>query len=459
MNLLQLANLSTEVLEPDKVTQLPDLIGPYMAVFFVAFATSFILTPTMRAIAVRFGIVDWPDHKRKAHIEPVAYLGGVAIFIGWLLGVTCLYFLGDVGPEKLVEAITAERAHMVFPMTVVLGAAVITATGLFDDVYGISPRVKIGGQLFAAAALAYNNVATDFIGDLFALANIQIYEGLAYALATAFIAMLVIGACNAVNLLDGLDGLAAGIGVIACIGFLFIASILGLRLVNGDVAINTDPIAIPIIIVICLATIGALMGFLPYNFNPANIFMGDAGSLLVGYLCAAVILYFAEVPEASKSMESRSPLWVMAALIVFGVPICDTALAIFRRTMRGQPIFSPDDQHIHHLLVRAGFRVKRSVFLMYAFGMICAIIGGSLVFLYGRFVLAVFVTLFAFIMATAYKSGHRKAFMARSARPDAPVVVHQNSPEPSPSTTDTPQAESTDDPVNPVHRDQIALER
>lgn len=385
------------------------LIGPFMGVFFVAFAVSFAMTPLMRWLAVRNGIVDWPDHKRKSHVEPVAYLGGVALFAGWLSAVMWTYFNG-ISTEKVLDVIPQGQ----FPITIVLGAAAIVITGLCDDIYGICPNVKIAGQIFAAGVLAYNKVATGLVDDLFILASLPVPPLLvSYSLATVGIAVLVVGGCNAMNLLDGLDGLAAGIAAIASIGFLVMAVLVALTILKHATPQQGMDI-FPVIIIMGLATLGALLGFLPYNFHPANIFMGDAGSLLLGYLSVATILLFAEVPAVAEVADevglaaSRGPLYVMAALIVFGVPICDTALAIFRRKLRGKPIFSPDDQHIHHLLVRVGYGVKGAVGVMYGLGVLFAVLGCTLVVLnIGRFVIAVFLVMFAFVMVTAYKYGHR----------------------------------------------------
>ncbi len=386
-------------------------IGPFMLAFFLAFMVSIIATPIMRMLAIRFGIIDWPDLKRKAHQEPIAYLGGIALFLGWFAGVTGLFL---IDPDHALQDI-----HL--RLSVIIGAFVVTMAGLWDDIYGVSPRVKVGFQLFAAAALAWGDVATGLVSDSFGLIGVHdINPHLAYVLATAFIALLVVGACNAMNLLDGLDGLATGVAVIAATGFLFIAADVTVDLAERGTALGLDHEArthMGPVIVMSLALIGALLGFLPYNFNPANIFMGDAGSLLLGYLCAANILMFANVPEMPVSedvMLVRGPLFVMAGLIVFGLPICDTALAIFRRKMRGQPIFSPDNQHMHHLLVRAGFGVKRSVLIMYGLAAAFAILGYIMADLgTGRFVLAAFLVVFGFVMVTAYKVGHIQVLRER----------------------------------------------
>ncbi len=400
----------------EAASSLMEVVSPYMLVFFAAFFTAIVLTPVMRWLAVRNNVVDWPDLKRKNHAQPVAYLGGVAIFLGWLVGVSCSWGLS---PDP-----TPYGARVVvinFPLTVVLGAAVITLTGFFDDVYGITPRVKVAGQLFTAAALASEKVGTQLVEQSLMLLGLHPPPWLTYVLGTLVIAGFVLGGCNSVNLLDGLDGLAAGVTGIACIGFLALAALVIVQSGGGDAV--TAALAVqngPARLVMCLAILGAILGFLPYNFNPATIFMGDAGSLLLGYLSVATILMFG-------SAGARSMLLVTAALIVFAVPITDTSLAIFRRKMRGQPLFSPDNQHIHHLLRRMGFSVKKAVLIMYAAGVVFAALGVSMVWLgwQWRYVLAVFFVLYGFIMVSAFKYGQLQYVLeqrGQSPVPDGPEL-------------------------------------
>jgi UDP-GlcNAc:undecaprenyl-phosphate GlcNAc-1-phosphate transferase len=384
---------------------LTEVIAPYMVVFFIAFFVSFCLTPLMRMLAVRNGVVDWPDAHRKNHLEPIAYLGGVAIFIGWMGGVCMSYFTQP-------HDVATDDTFVLFPISVILGAAAIVLTGLFDDIYSISPRVKVGGQLFAAAALAANDVGIQLVDNSLRVMGVTASPMVVLVLGTVVIAVFVIGGCNALNLLDGLDGLAAGVATIACIGFLVMAAMLALMPAVAEDAQRASVMhrGDAIRMVMCLAAIGALLGFLPYNFNPASIFMGDAGSLLVGYLCVATMLLFSDT-------GGRALLAVTACLIIFALPITDTSLAIFRRKMRGKPILSPDNEHIHHLLRRAGLSVKQSVLVLYGLAILFAVLGCSLIALElrWRYVLALFVILYSFVLVTAYKYGHRKVLLDQMA--------------------------------------------
>ena len=391
--------------ETEITLTLNEIVAGYAPVFFTALLISFLITPLNRWLAIRNGIVDWPDLKRKNHLEPVAYLGGVSILLGWLGGVVVSFAVTPHGQDSALHV----AQSVSFPWPLVFGATVITVTGLIDDVYGISPRVKIGGQFMAAAAMAMSSqsLGTKLVGDTFAAIGFEVPWLVAYMLGAVLIAMFVVGGCNAMNLLDGLDGLAAGVGSIASVGFLFIA---------GYVAIHLpDPQTDAVRIVMCLATLGALLGFLPYNFNPANIFMGDAGSLLLGYLCVSTILLYADASH-------NGPMLVMAGLIVFALPITDTVLAISRRVLQSNPISMADNEHLHHQLLRTCERlnvgpnahVKLAVLMMYLISAGFALLGCALVLLRWRYVLAAFLTFFGFIFVNAYKSGRRRALLADS---------------------------------------------
>lgn len=395
------------------------VLSPYIWVFYAAFAVAFIATPIMRKLALANGIVDWPDLRRKAHVEPVAYLGGVGIFLGWVAGIiTCLFLTPHTA--------TGTSGSVDFPASILVGGLIIMGVGLIDDVWGLSPRVKVGGQLLAAALLAketvgtalaagaISSIATVFGWDAFGeMAATAPWSHIAYWLGAVLVAVLVLGGCNAVNLLDGLDGLASGVIAIAALGFAFISVCLAMGVYgeSGAYSMTLDPVRI----VMCLAMLGAIVGFLPYNFNPANIFMGDAGSLFLGYLSVTMVLLLAEPPQTGGAIGG-DPRLVMAGLIVLALPILDTSLAIVRRKMRGQPIFSPDNQHLHHQLIRSGLSVKQAVLILYAAALAFAAIGGTLIFIRLRFVAAIFLVLFGFAAVMAYKIGHRQHLAALAAQ-------------------------------------------
>lgn len=409
-------------------------INPYLPVFFVAFFVAIIATPIMRTLAIRNGIIDWPDLQRKAHLTPVAYLGGLAICLGWLAGVLSCYFLAEGRP---------------FPIEIILGAAAITITGILDDVYGIRARVKVGGQLFAAAALASvvltpggEAIGVELMGSVFSIVGLGgAPHWLIYTCGTLLIAFFVLGGCNAVNLIDGLDGLASGVVAIAVGGFLCIAGLVALEHIAADGGDGFLKLSDTARIVMCLAVLGAIVGFLPYNFNPATIFMGDAGSLLLGYLSMTTILLFADTQVAALNI-------VTACLIVFALPITDTSLAIVRRRIRGQSMFAPDAQHMHHLLRKRGLSVKKAVAVMYGLALMFAVLGVSMIALDLRWrnVLLVFVVLYGFIMVTAFKVGQQQLIREQLAEAEALQQARLSNGgahgEPGPGVIDQPPAEA-----------------
>lgn len=402
-------------------------VSPYVGVFAVALLVSLAMTPAMKRLALANGVIDLPDLKRKNHAVPVAYLGGVAIFVAWLCGVLASYV---VTPEMAIASGGGTRRLLQsFPLSILIGAGVITITGLFDDVYGIPARVKIGGQLFAAAALTWDRVGIDLTETLFMLVGLAPTDSTVYFAATFLVAFFVIGGCNAVNLIDGLDGLASGVVCIGMCGFLAIALLMGAEPV---VALDN-----PKRIVLCLAAIGAILGFMPYNFNPARIFMGDAGSLLLGFLSVAAILLFGDAGGFSLKL-------VTAALIVFAVPITDTSLAIVRRKMRGQPIFAPDSQHLHHLLRKSGLSVKKSVFVMYGAAVVFAALGVSMVALelQWRYSLTIFFVIYGLIMVTAFRYGAYCLAQDRLRESRAQPIIPQEAPINRPTPDADPNADS-----------------
>ena len=396
------------------------MIGDYIGVFFVAFVISIVAVPCLRWLAVRNGIVDHPDSDRKLHAEPVAYLGGVAIFLGWFAGV--IYSASVVPVHFGEQAVQSSNPRL--PFALIFGASVITLTVLIDDIYKITPRVKMGGQFMAAAALAWSsqNLGTELVIDLSASVGLSVSPMVAYILGAALIAIFVVGGCNSMNFIDGLDGLAAGVTGIVFLGLLFIAAYLGVELAS--------PLESRMPIVLCLAALGCLAGFLPYNFNPANIYMGDAGSLLLGYLSVSTILLFADAPGGG-------PMLVTAAMLVFALPITDMTMAIARRFLKGDPLYKPDNRHIHHKVLNTFQRlelppnptVKLTVLTMYLIAVVFAVLGCSLVYLRWRYILAVFFAVFGFIVVGAYKSGRRYRLLDQSALSDAqPPVPSTDSP-------------------------------
>ena len=346
-----------------------ELLNSYALVFIVAFVVTLIATPLVRKSAIALDIIDHPDAGRKEHKFPIAYLGGFAVFLGIIIALGASYMIID-GPAGQLAPV---------PVSVLVGILAITFTGLAEDIWKWDARLKIAGQLVAAAALAIEDIGTrvaegvlvPIFGDpetvLFHVAGLAIASGdVYYWTGTALIAMFVLGGCNAANLIDGLDGLLTGTSAIMATGLLVLCMMMAAQGVAGDPFESLAGVRI----VLCLALLGGMLGFLPWNFNPAIIFLGDCGSLLIGYLFVVIILMLGEQGDTHL---------VLAGLIIFALPIMDTALAIVRRKLAGLPMSAPDANHIHHLLKRAfDGRVKSAVLALYAIALIFAILGVAL---------------------------------------------------------------------------------
>jgi len=416
----------------DSVADKASILQGYAGVFVVAFLLALVATPIMRRLAVKNGVIDRPSDPRKVHSMPIAYMGGVAVFLGLMGGIVYSYLATKIPglidfhtSTHLVDGLT----HEPVPVSILLGMTLIMFTGLIDDVIGISPRVKIGGQLIAAAALAVDNVGVKLASGLIVpLAHsvgveTTLYDGvqtillriplpgtvmgadsvpidIIYWIGTAIIAISVLGLCNASNLIDGLDGLLSGTNAISAAGLLFIALALAL---TDDGPRDSQRL------VLCLALLGACMGFLPHNFNPATIFLGDAGSLLLGFTTCVIILMLGDTGKTQ---------FVVAGLVIYAVPIMDTALAIVRRKMEGKSISSADSNHLHHMLKRA-LGVKGAVLSLYAIAAAFAVLGVGISIGRARVTYVIALILAAYIGVTAIKIARRKVIEEQAARFDA----------------------------------------
>ena len=266
------------------------------------------ITPVARRMAHQFGVLDQPN-ARKVHVKPTPLLGGVAIYIAFVLA---LLFLGDLFYVNQVIGIF-------------IGASFVSFLGLVDDSRGLRPLIKLGGQVVAALILVLSGVTADvFPGD-----------GLDIALTVVW----VVGITNAMNLLDNMDGLSGGLAAIAAAFFMVLASLSRQYLVGALAA----------------ALLGACIGFLRYNFNPASIFMGDSGSLFLGFVLAAT---------AIKLRFPSNVVFVTWMVLVLGLPIFDTTLVFVSRLRRGlNPLTTPGKDHISHRLVRLMHGSRREAVL------------------------------------------------------------------------------------------------
>jgi len=420
-----LAQIPTSPASPD------DVLSPYIYVFYASFLLSFLFTPIMRAVAIYYGIIDRPDKLRKMHSTPVAYLGGIAVFLGWLGGLAISegLRLHRVNPGWPTDA--AGIAHPTIRFGIVVGALVIVLLGLWDDIYKIKPWMKIGGQVCAAFFLiAEPNIGSDWMRPLLEPMaqmvchwfNIPVSGQalppwvLFLASSAAAIAVIVV-CCNATNLLDGLDGLCGGVTAVIAAGFLFIA--VHLAQVGGGFYTNIDAQRV----ILGLALLGAVLGFTPFNFNPASIFMGDAGSMFLGFASGTMMIM----------MGQGSAKWFLASSVIFALPILDTTLALARRWMNRRPFFSPDKQHFHHQLVARGFTVKQTVLISYGLAIFFGLLGIAMVYVRTRYAIAIYLVVFGSIIVAAYKMG----------------MIHERPLTDMPSTLDDTTAEAFNPEVEP----------
>ncbi len=326
----------------------------YAAVLLVAALATYVFAFAVRRVAVRVGAVVLPD-ERKVHASPTPTVGGAAMFFAFLLAMWVASLIPQFRP---VFTGSSE------PLGVVLGASVIFVLGLVDDFWEVSAPAKLAGQVLAGSVLYFLGVTMFY----FRLPFLD-FIVLSPDLAPLVTVLWVVAIANAVNLIDGPDGLAAGIVAIAAAAFfvygdrLFDAGLLG-----GE---NVGPL---VAVVAC----GICLGFLPHNFHPARIFMGDSGAMLLGLLMAASTMVVGGRTADQFSGQTYfffAPMFI--PLIVLGVPILDTAFAIVRRTVRRAGVSTPDKEHLHHRLMRLGHGHRRSVVILWAW---TAILSGLVLF-------------------------------------------------------------------------------
>ena len=320
-----------------------------MTTFFVSFLLSFaaavILTPVMILAARRLGVVDTAGAShRKIHAADIPRLGGAAIVLSFYVPLAALQLLQWSGVvANRVGDRTLEDPSLLAAL--LIGGACIAALGLYDDLKQVSPRFKLAVQISVAAVVAdYGNRI-----ERLDLPFLPIFELGWFAIPlTVF---WIVGVTNAVNLIDGLDGLAAGIALFG------LAPMVVLAVSKGNI----------VLALLCCSLAGSVLGFLIYNFHPARIFMGDTGSMFLGFVLAVV--------SVSTAQKGRVAVAMLTPILALGLPILDTLLAIARRAWMGQSLFVGDRQHIHHRLMATGMSHRTTVLVMYAFAGTFATLG------------------------------------------------------------------------------------
>ncbi|SEO24344.1 UDP-GlcNAc:undecaprenyl-phosphate GlcNAc-1-phosphate transferase [Amphibacillus marinus] len=291
----------------------------------ICFFLTMALTPYVKKLAFKIGATDQPN-KRKVHQRIMPRLGGLAIFISFM------------------TAFLIINPNSAYFWPILIGAVIVTAMGMVDDVYELAARYKFLVQTVAALIVVLNGVEITYI-------NLPFANTLHFGYWSIPITVIwIVGITNAINLIDGLDGLAAGVSTIALI------TIAGLALSLGDVFVA----------LVSILLIGSTMGFLVFNFHPAKIFMGDTGALFLGYMIGVLSVL---------GFKNATLFSLLVPIAILGVPILDTLFAIVRRVVHKKPLYSPDKMHLHHCLLNLGFGHRQTVILIYAMSAMFSIAG------------------------------------------------------------------------------------
>ncbi|GAB7055724.1 MULTISPECIES: glycosyltransferase family 4 protein [unclassified Paenibacillus] len=302
--------------------------------FVTALLIALLMTPLVKRFAFWVGAVDAPNH-RKVHNRIMPRLGGLAIFIAFIGA----YFV-------ISPAIDSLKNDVVFGLLV--GGAIVVLIGAFDDRYDLSPKIKLLGQILAACVVVYSGVTIELVNVPFGDGTISLSW-----LSVPLTIFWIVGVTNAINLIDGLDGLSAGVSGIATTTILVLALMMG----------NTT------VVLLCVVLLGSIAGFLFYNFHPAKIFMGDSGALFLGFCLATLsVLGFKQATVVS----------LLVPVMILGVPLSDTFFAILRRWVNNLPISVADKSHLHHCLLQLGFSHRTTVLIIYG---IALLFGSSAVLL------------------------------------------------------------------------------
>ncbi|WP_273327198.1 glycosyltransferase family 4 protein [Vallitalea guaymasensis] len=295
----------------------------YIIAFAIAFVIACFTTPLSKKFAYKVGAIDMPK-ARGMNTKPMPLAGGISIVLGFLVTIALI-------------APSIKDLELIHLLGLIIGGVVITIVGLLDDIYDLPAKLKLFFQILAALIVIITGTTIHAISWPWAPGGVLLLGSFSNVITIIWI----IGVTNAVNLIDGLDGLATGVSSIAALCLMFIS------ILNGE----------PTAVLLTAALAGSCLGFLPHNFNPATIYMGDTGSTFLGFTLSVISI--------QGFIKSYTAITIIVAVLILGLPIFDTFFAILRRIANGKPVMQADRGHLHHRLVDRGYSHKRAVLTLY----------------------------------------------------------------------------------------------
>lgn len=335
----------------------------YIIPFLAAFILTFIQMPFTIKIAKKKGFLDVPKDERRVHKKPIPVGGGIAMVIS--VSILMVYFL-PINKNLILTLIAS---------------LIIAISGLYDDKEGLSPKLKFIFQILAAVILIIGGMKIEFFTNPFDSHDALLILNILSIPVTIF---WVCGITNTINLIDGLDGLASGVSMICAISMFFITYKMG----RYDVSL------------ICALVAGACLGFLPFNFNPAKIFMGDTGALYLGFMLSYISI--------SGFLKQAAILMIFVPVLILGVPVFDTAFAMVRRKLSGKSMVEADKGHLHHRLLKMGLNQRQTVVILYSISAIFGVLANLISRFHSSIALVISIGVLLIIIATGVAAGMLK---------------------------------------------------
>lgn len=335
----------------------------YIIPFLAAFILTFIQMPFTIKIAKKKGFLDVPKDERRVHKKPIPVGGGIAMVIS--VSILMVYFL-PINKNLILTLIAS---------------LIIAISGLYDDKEGLSPKLKFLFQILAAVILIIGGMKIEFFTNPFDSHDALLILNILSIPVTIF---WVCGITNTINLIDGLDGLASGVSMICAISMFFITYKMG----RYDVSL------------ICVLVAGACLGFLPFNFNPAKIFMGDTGALYLGFMLSYISI--------SGFLKQAAILMIFVPVLILGVPVFDTAFAMVRRKLSGKSMVEADKGHLHHRLLKMGLNQRQTVVILYSISAIFGVLANLISRFHSSIALVISIGVLLIIIATGVAAGMLK---------------------------------------------------